>query len=169
MQQGDRVIRGGTVEIVSIRMPSLFEYRIVVAITHDELAGRDLTLGDPIAQCFYDVVDLQHRPDGRRRRIQEIKELNHHTEMAVGVDEAGQERSIPEFDDTGPLPDQPFHLFSRPDRNDRLTPNGDAIHTLGFGIDRENVLTQKDDIGRFFNCEIRISGAANDRNCKDEQ
>ena len=60
------LIRGRVIEIVAIGMSLLFEQGIVIAITHDELAGGNLALLDSIAQRIDDVIDLVHRADGWR-------------------------------------------------------------------------------------------------------
>ena len=94
MDERDRVLGRGAIEVVAIRVPVLRQQRIVVAVPEDELARRYLLLLDPDAQRGDDVFDRFHRSDRRRGGVQQIEVLHDHREVAVGVDEARDEGPV---------------------------------------------------------------------------
>ncbi len=158
VEQHDRLARRRSIEIVAGRMTPLGEQRIVVAVPDHDLAGRGPSPFDPRAQGRDDVLDRLHGPDRRRRRVQVVDEEHHESEVAVGVDEAGKERALPELDDARRGTDRALDLGARADGGDRVAADRDPLRIRGRGIDGQDVLAEEDEVG-----DLDRSGRGNGR------
>lgn len=147
VEQHDRRDERGAVEVVPRRMPPLREQRVVVAPADHELARGRRAFRDARPQGGHDVLDRLHRTDRRRRDVQMLDEQHDHADVAVGIDEAGQERTLPELDDARRAADPPRDLLARADRDDRVATDGDGLGALGRLVHRQDVSPEEDEVG----------------------
>ena len=109
--EDDGMFGGRAVQILARGMSALLEERIVVAAPGHRLSGRDLALVDPRPHLAHDVLDVVHV--AHRRRVQPHHQMlvaASAQEVAVGVDEARQERVVAEVHHARGWPLERRHL-----------------------------------------------------------
>ena len=137
----DRYVAGHRVEVVARRVTELGELRVVVAEADDEVVRlhRLGIGGHPVAECLLqrgDVGDLTVR---RRQHVGRQRLQPAHEHVAVGVDEARQQRAAGEVDDLGGRAPVGHHRVRRPDGHDAAVLLGHRLGAhggVGHGQDR---------------------------------
>ena len=138
--QRDWVIGNAAIELVAGR-----HRRAVGSLTHDPRARRKLG-GSP-----------SHRlEDGgasrrQRRAVQveiEVKEPRGVLDVAVRVDEPGNDGAAGQLDDAGPRPDQRRHLGPRADCDDAVAANRHRLRDAVGGIERNDPAAAQHEIRR---------------------
>ena len=148
MGEDDGVLGRGAVEIRARGVPALLEQRVVVAAPGHRLAGGNVVLVDPrphLAHDVVDVVDVAHR-----RRVQQQRGLvaPRAQEVAVRVDEAGQEGAFSQVHHPGRGPLQRHHLVPRARRHDRFAAHRDRLHGGLPRIHGDDVVAEEDGVRR---------------------
>ena len=90
------MLAGDTVKVVPGGMTPLGQQCVVVTHARHPLPAR--RVGGFVPQSLNDVFDVEHAPDRRAVQIHEDLEDACAREMAVGIDEAGQQRPPTEID-----------------------------------------------------------------------
>ena len=146
--QHDPVLDGRPVEVVARRMAPLGEQGIVVTTAEHESARRDVPLRDPGPDLAHDVVDVPHVAHRRRVKRQRVESAAYRQEMAVRVDEAGQQRAVAELDDPRRLSTQGQHVLARPGRRYRLAADRHRLHGRSIPVHRDDMVAEKHDVRR---------------------
>ena len=94
VEEHDRVLGEGRVEVAPGDVPLLGEADGVVAVADDPVAGLGLLAGRLLAERGQDVGDGPHRTDRRERDVGPVGDDDRGQEVGVGVDEAGEERAL---------------------------------------------------------------------------
>ena len=144
--QHDRVLGRDPVEIEPCRMPTLLQQRVVVAATGYHLARRNVLLVDPRPGLLYDVVDVLDVPYRRGVERQYVQCRAHVQDVAVGVDEAGQQRVRAEIHHPGAVAPERHHVGQGSGRRDRLAEHGHRFDRRPIRIHRDDVIAKKNRI-----------------------
>ena len=133
------------VQVLAGGMPSLLKQRVVVAASGHRLSGRDVVLVDPRPDLAHDVVDVVHV--SHRRRVQphhQVLVAARSQEVAVGVDEAGQERAVAEVHHPRRGAFKRHHLVGRAGRHDGFAAHRDGFHGGLLGVHGDDVVAVED-------------------------
>ena len=131
--QHDAVAGRGPIKIVARGVAALGQQRVVVAAPEHHPAGGNAALGDPRPDLAHETVDAGHVAHRRRVQRQGVEPAPHREEMAVGVDEAGQQRAAAQIDDARLFPAPRQDRIARPRRGDDAVPHR---HRLDGGLIR---------------------------------
>ena len=158
--QHDRVLRRGPVEVVARRVAVLGQQRVVVAAAAHHLARQDVALGDPGPNLAHDVVDGTDVPDRRRVERQCVEGHPHGQEVPVRIDEAGQQRALPQLDDARRSAAQGHHVVAGAGRDDRLPAHRHRLHPRPARLHRDDVIADEDRVRRSAGIRLRGGRAA---------
>ena len=137
------------VQILARGMPALLEQRVVVAASGHRLSGRNVVLVDPRPDLAHDVVDVVHV--SHRRRVQPHQQrlvAARSQEVAVGVDEARQERVVTQIHHPRGRPFERHHLVHRSGGHDGFATHCDRFHGGLLRVHGDDVVTVEDRVRR---------------------
>ena len=136
------------VQILASGMAALLEQRVVVAASGHRLSGRNVVLVDPRPDLAHDVVDVVHV--SHRRRVQPQRHLvaARSQEVAVGVDEAGQERVVTQIHHSRGRPFERHHLVHRSGGHDGFATHCDRFHGGTARVHGDDVVAVEDRVRR---------------------
>ena len=167
VRQHDPVLRRGAVQILAVRMAALREQRVVVADAVHEAARRDVALGDPGRDLADDIVDGIDVADRRRMQRERIQRPSHRQEVAVRVDEAGQQRALAQLDHARGVAAQRHDLVRRTGRGNRLAADRHGFDARPRRVHRDDDAAGKDDVGR--RPRVRRAAARGERSSRRER
>ena len=137
------------VQILPSGMPALLEQRVVVTASGHRLSGGNVVLVDPRPDLAHDVVDVVHV--SHRRRVQPDQQhlvAARSQEVAVGVDEARQERVVTQIHHPRGRPFERHHLVHRSSGHDGFATHCDRFHGGLPRVHGDDVVTVEDRVRR---------------------
>ena len=149
MGEDDGMFGRRAVQILARGMAALLEQRVVVAASGHRLSGRNVVLVDPRPDLAHDVVDVVHV--SHRRRVQPHQQhlvAARSQEVAVGVDEARQERVVTQIHHPRGRPFERHHLVHRSSGHDGFATHCDRFHGGTARVHGDDVVTVEDRVRR---------------------